>query len=95
MFCGGVVFDRAGVAFGDESTVEGFEVGDACGQMRSIGSFDFGAELQAQALLTRGPAVSSVPRPATHAYLSNRVCVKALPGNMFRDRRLAHRSASW
>jgi hypothetical protein len=51
---GGVGFDGVGVALGDESTVEGFEVGDAYGQVGSIGSFDFGAELQAEALLEFG-----------------------------------------
>ncbi len=48
---GGVGFDGAGVAFGDELTVDGFEVGDACDQVGSVGGFDFGAELQAEALL--------------------------------------------
>jgi len=32
-------------------TLDGFKVGDACGQVGSMGSFDFGAELQAEALL--------------------------------------------
>lgn len=50
MPCGGVGLGGAGIALGDESTVEGFQVGDACGQVGSIGSFDFGAELQAEAL---------------------------------------------
>jgi hypothetical protein len=48
---GGVGLDHAGIAFGDESTVEGFEVGDACGQVGSVRCFDLGTEVQAEALL--------------------------------------------
>jgi len=44
---GGVGLDGAGIAFGDESTVERFEVGDACGEVGSVRCFDLGAELQA------------------------------------------------
>ena len=44
---GGVGLGGAGVAFGEELPVEGFEVGDSCDQVGSVGPFDLGAELEA------------------------------------------------
>src|SRR6266540_3933108 len=47
---GGGGLDDEGVAFGDESTVDGLEVADSGDQLEPVWPFDLGAEFEAQAL---------------------------------------------
>jgi hypothetical protein len=45
----GVGFGDTGVPLGDQLAVDGFKFGDPCDQLGSVGSFDLGAEVEAEA----------------------------------------------